>query len=173
MRHRKAGRKFGRDTSSRRAMLRNLAANLVTHERIETTDAKARELRRVAERLITKAKRLGPVAHKPFAELDAADRSRRIHVERLLGAFLPRWGVKADGSKIDLVAKIMTDLAKRFAERPGGYTRIIKASIRRGDGAPLSFIEFVDAAAPTDKVKAAPVTHSTTDTAPVEAAATG
>jgi large subunit ribosomal protein L17 len=119
MRHRKAGRKFGRDTSSRRAMLRNLAANLVTHERIETTDAKAKELRRVAERLITKAKRLGPVAHKPFAELDAADRSRRIHVERLLGAFLPRWGVKADGSKIDLVAKIMTDSREALRRAPG------------------------------------------------------
>ncbi len=62
MRHKKSGRQFGRDTSSRRAMLRNLAANLITHERIETTDAKAKELRRVAERLISKAARLGKVA---------------------------------------------------------------------------------------------------------------
>ena len=63
MRHKKAGRQFGRDTSSRRAMFRNLAANLITHERIETTDAKAKELRRIAERLITKATRLGKVGY--------------------------------------------------------------------------------------------------------------
>ena len=73
MRHKKAGRQFGRDTSSRRAMLRNLTANLITHERIETTDAKAKELRRVAERLITKATRLGKIAYTAQAELSAAD----------------------------------------------------------------------------------------------------
>ena len=66
---RKAGRKFGRNTSHRRAMFRNLTANLVAHERIETTDAKAKELRRVAERLITKAIRLGDVAYTPHDEL--------------------------------------------------------------------------------------------------------
>ena len=82
MRHRKSGRQFGRDTSSRRAMLRNLAANLITHERIETTEAKAKELRRVAERLITKATRLGKVAYTPAGELSPGDRARRLHVER-------------------------------------------------------------------------------------------
>ena len=76
MRHKKSGRQFGRDTSSRRAMLRNLAANLITHERIETTDAKAKELRRVAERLITKATRLGKVAYTPQAELSDADKAQ-------------------------------------------------------------------------------------------------
>ncbi len=69
MRHKNAGRKFDRDTSSRRAMLRNLAANLILHERIETTDAKAKELRRVAERLITKARRLGQIAYTPQKDL--------------------------------------------------------------------------------------------------------
>ena len=68
MRHLKAGRKFDRNASSRRAMFRNLAANLITHERIETTDAKAKELRRVAERLITKATRLGKVGYTPQGE---------------------------------------------------------------------------------------------------------
>ena len=79
MRHQNAGRKFGRNSSHRRAMFRNLAANLIAHERIETTDEKAKELRRVVERLITKAIRLGAVAHTPDADLKPADRSRRLH----------------------------------------------------------------------------------------------
>jgi len=73
MRHSNAGRKFDRNTSSRRAMFRNLAANLVLHERIETTDAKAKELRRVAERLITKAVRLGTVAYTTQDQLSESD----------------------------------------------------------------------------------------------------
>ncbi len=161
MRHRKAGRQFGRDTSSRRAMFRNLAANLITHERIETTDAKAKELRRIVERLVSKAKRIGPVAYTPRAELvlPEAERARalarRLHVARLLESYLPRFGVAADGSQVNLPEKVLTQLAKRFAERPGGYTRVIKASIRRGDGAPMSYIELVDAAPVADKVEAA------------------
>ncbi|NUP09974.1 MAG: 50S ribosomal protein L17 [Polyangiaceae bacterium] len=158
MRHKKAGRQFSRDTSSRRAMLRNLAANLITHERIETTDAKAKELRRVAERLITKARRIGKTAYTPQTDLSEQEKAKRLHVSRLIGSFIPRFGVKTDGTKIDLVEKVLIDLSKRFAERPGGYTRIIKLGNRRGDNAPLSVIEFVDAAAPVDKQKvAAPV----------------
>ena len=98
MRHKKSGRQFGRDTSSRRAMLRNLAANLITHERIETTDAKAKELRRVAERLITKATRLGTVGHTAQSELSAGDKAKRLHVSRLVSAYIPRWGVTRGGS---------------------------------------------------------------------------
>jgi large subunit ribosomal protein L17 len=156
MRHKKAGRQFGRDTSSRRAMLRALAANLITHERIKTTDAKAKELRRVADGLIGKALRLGKSAHTPNAELGAEERAKRLHTTRLLAAFLPRWGVKADGTKIDLVEKVLVDLTKRFAGRAGGYTRIVKVGPRRGDNAPISVIELVDVAAPEDKVKTAP-----------------
>ncbi len=126
-------------------MFRNLAANLVTHERIITTDAKAKELRRVAERLITKAKRLGVAAYTPFAELSATDRAKRLHVSRLLGAFLPRWGVERDGAKRDLIEKVLVDLSKRMAERPGGYTRIVKLGSRRGDNASMSIIELIDA----------------------------
>src|SRR5690242_14803277 len=118
MRHKKAGRQFGRDTSSRRAMLRNLTANLITHERIETTDAKAKELRRVAERLITKAARLGKVAYSPQTELSAADKAKRLHAERLVSSFVPRFGVTSDGTKIDIVEKVMIDLSKRFEGRP-------------------------------------------------------
>jgi large subunit ribosomal protein L17 len=137
-------------------MLRNLAANLITHERIETTDAKAKELRRVAERLISKAKRLGKVAYTVQAELAPRDKARRLHATRLVGSFVPRWGVKSDGSKIDLVEKVFCELSKRFEERPGGYTRITKLGPRRGDGAPMCVIEFVDAAPPVDKVVAPP-----------------
>ena len=78
MRHHNAGRKFDRNTSSRKAMFRNLAANLILNERIETTDAKAKELRRVAERLITKATRLGDSGHTTHDKLSESDRARRL-----------------------------------------------------------------------------------------------
>jgi len=147
MRHKNAGRKFDRNTSHRRAMFRNLTANLILHEKIETTDAKAKELRRVAERLITKARRLGAVAYTPQAELSAADKARRLAAQRLIAAYIPRFGVKISKggveSRVDLVEKVMLDLAKRFAERPGGYTRIVKFGPRRGDNAPISLVEFV------------------------------
>lgn len=126
-------------------MLRNLTANLITHERIETTDAKAKELRRVAERLITKATRLGKIAHTAHADLASPDRARRLHVERLVSSFVPRFAVKADGTRVDIVEKVIVELSKRFEGRPGGYTRIIKLGPRRGDGAPICLIEFVDA----------------------------
>lgn len=148
MRHLKAGRKFGRNTSHRRAMFRNLTANLITHERIETTDAKAKELRRVAERLITKAVRLGEIAYeKPGEGADRSRVARRLHVERQIRSFVPRFGMKVneegETERIDLVEKVLIDLAKRFQGRPGGYTRIIKLGPRRGDNAPMSIIEFV------------------------------
>jgi len=148
MRHKKAGRQFGRNTSHRRAMLRGLTANLVAHERIETTDAKAKELRRVAERLITRAIRLGPVAYTPQADLGVADRAKRLAVEQRIGRFLRRFAtVNAPGGdtkRIDLVEKVFLDLARRFRDRPGGYTRIVKLGRRRGDNAPMSLIEFVE-----------------------------
>ena len=147
MRHKKAGRQFGRDTSHRRAMFRALAANLVAHERIETTDAKAKELRRVAERLITRAARLGPVAYTPHDELSVADRARRQAAQQHVARFLRRFAtVQKDGQdqKIDLLEKVFVDLTIRFSGRPGGYTRIIKLGRRRGDNAPMSLIEFVE-----------------------------
>jgi large subunit ribosomal protein L17 len=127
-------------------MFRNLAANLIAHERIETTDTKAKELRRVAERLISKAKRLGEVAYTKDADLKPADRAKRLHAQRVVGAFLPRFGTRTVGGetkKVDLVEKVFVDLAKRFKSRPGGYTRIVKLGPRRGDNASMSIIEFV------------------------------
>jgi large subunit ribosomal protein L17 len=151
-------------------MFRNLTANLVTHERIETTDAKAKELRRVAERLITKAMRLGKIAYTANAELSAGDRARRLHAERLVSSFIPRWGVKRDGSKIDIVEKVMIELSKRFEGRPGGYTRIVKLGPRRGDNAPMCLIEFIDTPPPEDT--AAPEAPQPVTTAEPESPAT-
>jgi large subunit ribosomal protein L17 len=131
-------------------MFRNLTANLVLNERIETTDAKAKELRRVAERLITKARRLGEVSYTPFEKLSEKDKARRLATKRLIASFLPRWGTRVEKGgetkKVDLVEKVLIDLAKRFEGRPGGYTRIIKLGERRGDNAPMVIIELVEGA---------------------------
>jgi large subunit ribosomal protein L17 len=156
MRHLKAGRKFGRNTSHRRAMFRNLAANLVLHERIETTDAKAKELRRIAERLITRATRLGDDLTTDVSQVPEADRqqllARRMHAQRLVARFLPRvvakQGADGDIQEVDLVYKLFHEIAPRYMERVkagkgGGYTRIVKVGPRRGDNAPISIIEFV------------------------------
>ena len=136
-------------------MFRNLAANLILNERSETTDAKAKELRRVAERLITKARRLGEVSYTPLEKLSDKDKARRLHVKRLIASFIPRFGTKTEKGgatkTVDLVEKVLLDLAKRFDGRPGGYTRIIKLGERRGDNAPMAIIEFVGEASGDDK----------------------
>ncbi|MCA9578372.1 MAG: 50S ribosomal protein L17 [Myxococcales bacterium] len=159
MRHQKAGRKFGRNTSHRRAMFRNLAGNLVLHERIITTDEKAKELRRVVERLLSKAVRLGDDLTADLGKItDDAERGRilasRTHAQREVAKFLPLRADKtnSDGSSesTDLVWKLFHELGPRFVERNkandnkgGGYTRIIKIGRRRGDNASLSYIEFI------------------------------
>jgi large subunit ribosomal protein L17 len=137
-------------------MFRNLAANLVLHERIETTDAKAKELRRIAERLITRATRLGADLSKDTSALVDPEKqqvvARRVHAQRLVGRFLPRFVAKqgADGAivEVDLIYKLFHEIAPRYMERVlagkgGGYTRIVKVGPRRGDNAPISIIEFV------------------------------
>jgi large subunit ribosomal protein L17 len=148
MRHRNSGRKFDRDTSHRKATLRALTANLVLHERIETTDAKAKEVRRVAEKLITKARRLGETAYTAHDKLDAKARVKRLAVERQLASYLPHFATRTEKggteTKVNLVEKVLVDLGKRFKDRPGGYTRIIKFGPRRGDGAQMSALELVE-----------------------------
>ena len=157
MRHRKAGRKFGRNTSHRRAMFRNLAGNLVLHERIETTEAKAKELRRIAERLITKATRLGDDLTADIGKLKDDDRervvARRVHAQRTVAKFIPKRLARtlSDGTveEVDLVHKLFHDIAPRYMERVkagkgGGYTRIVKKLARKGDNASMAIIEFLD-----------------------------
>lgn len=156
MRHLKAGRKFGRNTSHRRAMFRNLAGNLILHERIRTTDAKAKELRRIVERLITRAVRLGDDLTVDVGTIsDAAEVKRvmgaRINAQREVAKFLPKKLEKSDGDfaeEVDLVHKLFHEIAPRYVERAkadkgGGYTRIVKLQNRRGDNAPISVIELV------------------------------
>jgi large subunit ribosomal protein L17 len=117
MRHRKKGRKLSRTASHRRATLRNMAQSLFRHGRIATTTAKAKELRPFAERLITLAKR------------------GDLHARRLVAARL--------GDR-DVVGSLFDDIGPRFAQRPGGYTRILKLGSRKGDAADMSLIELVD-----------------------------
>lgn len=156
MRHQVSGRKYGRNTPHRRAMFRNLAGNLVLHERIETTDAKAKELRRVTEKLITRALRLGEDLTVDVAKLKEAERervlARRLHAQRGVAGFLPRHLVKTlpggETEEVDLIYKLFNVIALRYVERVklgkgGGYTRIIKKANRRGDNAPISIIELV------------------------------
>lgn len=174
MRHQKAGRKFGRNTSHRRAMFRNLAGNLILHERIRTTDAKAKELRRIVERLITRAVRLGDDLQVDIGTIsDAGERERvlasRIHAQREVAKFLPKKLTRTLSEDVvedvDLIHKLFHEVAPRYLERAkankgGGYTRIIKLQNRRGDNAPISMIELVDAVLPEKIVKAAPVVEA-------------
>ena len=116
MRHRKKGRQLSRTSSHRKATLRNLATSLFLHERIETTTAKAKELRPYAERLITLARR-GDLHARRLAAMKIQDRQ--------------------------VLGKLFDDIAPRYTERPGGYTRILKLGNRRGDAAEMSLIELV------------------------------
>jgi large subunit ribosomal protein L17 len=125
MRHNVAHRKLGRVTEHRIALLRNQAIALLRHERIETTVPKAKELRPFVERLITIAKR-GVASGEP--------NGKALHARRLVLAELP---------DKDVVGKLFDDLAPRFAERPGGYTRILRVGFRRGDSAEVAQVELV------------------------------
>jgi len=117
MRHNVAGRKLGRTTSHRLALFRNQIASLLAEERIVTTLPKAKELRPIAERLVTRGK------------------ANTVHARRLVGRWVP---------DRDLIKKLFDEIAPRHAERPGGYLRIVKLGNRIGDGAEMAVLEFVD-----------------------------
>lgn len=117
MRHRKSGRKLGRNSSHRKAMFSNMTTSLITHELIKTTVAKAKELRGIAEPIITLAK-------------EDSVHNRRLAFARLRD--------KA------AVGKLFTDLGPRYQGRPGGYIRILKCGFRDGDNAPMAYVELVD-----------------------------
>ena len=116
MRHRKAGKQLGRNTSHRRALLRNLTTALFKHEQIETTDSKARQLRPVAEKVMTLAKR------------------GDLHARRQALAYL---------TEKNVVHRLFDELKERYTDRQGGYVRIVKKGIRKGDGAPVSVVQLL------------------------------
>jgi large subunit ribosomal protein L17 len=126
MRHQKSGRKLNRSSSHRWALMRNLITALLRDEKIKTTDAKAKELRRWADRVITLGKQ------------------GSLHARRQVLAIVQDKAV---------VRKLFDTLGPRFKDRPGGYTRIVKIGIRRGDAAPLSVIELVAGEAPAAEQK--------------------
>jgi large subunit ribosomal protein L17 len=117
MRHNNAGRRLGRTTSHREAMFRNMVTSLLDHEKITTTDAKAKEIRSVAEKMITLGKR------------------GDLHAMRLAASYIREKSV---------VTKLFTTIAPRYKDRLGGYTRIIKLGVRQGDNASVSLIELVE-----------------------------
>ena len=117
MRHMKSGRKLNMTSSHRQAMFKNMTASLIKHEVIKTTLPKAKELRRVAEPLITMAKEDGVA-------------NRRVAMSRI-------------GDK-EAVGKLFTEIGPRYRSRPGGYLRILKCGFRAGDSAPMAFVELVD-----------------------------
>lgn len=117
MRHGFAGRRFSRSSAHRKAMFANMAASLLKHEQIKTTLPKAKDLRRVVDNLITLGKR---------GDLHARRQAMSVLRDR------------------DITAKLFGDLAERYKDRPGGYTRVLKAGFRHGDMAPMGIIELVD-----------------------------
>lgn len=147
MRHNKTGRRLGRKTSHREAMFRNMVTSLLSHEKITTTDAKAKEIRVVAERMITLGKR---------GDLHAMRQAASVIREK------------------SVVTKLFSTIAPRYKDRAGGYTRIVKLGIRQGDTAPISLIELVEEEMkPTKPMKSPAKTKSPsveTVTAPVAVA---
>jgi large subunit ribosomal protein L17 len=123
MRHQVAGKILGRDAAHRKALFRNLVRELYIHERITTTEAKARAIRGEAEKWITKAKR------------GVAEGGNRVHAQRQVVAFL---------NDKTVAKKVFDEFAPRCAERNGGYTRIIKLGKRQGDAADMAILELVD-----------------------------
>ncbi len=143
MRHQVSGRKLNRSGAHRTALFRNLVAALIRHERIKTTDAKAKELRRFADRMVTLGKQ-------------ATLAARRRAFDRIRDR--------------DAVTKLFEVIAPRFQERPGGYTRIIKLGLRAGDAAPLSLIEWTGAVEKAAE-KAKPKKKAAAKRAPARSAA--
>ncbi|MDA3959548.1 MAG: bL17 family ribosomal protein [Planctomycetota bacterium] len=170
MRHRKAGRKLGRTSAHREAMLRNLVCNLFEHGRIQTTVPKAKEARRLAEKAITAAKRGVAAFAAVEAELPALktegsklreqlEKAGSDDEKRNLQKAIERNGKKISGLNAKgmhyrrlalrdlhqrrIVRKLFEELAPRYADRPGGYTRVLKAGFRKGDNASIALFELV------------------------------
>jgi len=133
MRHRKSGRKLGRNSSHRSALFNNLVTSLLTYGRIETTEAKAKELRSYADSTITRAISVHALVTKGD-KATPAERAQVVHAKRMA-----RQTVKTR----DALDRLFSEIGPHFATRKGGYTRILKTRVRKGDAAPLAFVELV------------------------------
>jgi large subunit ribosomal protein L17 len=136
MRHKVAGKKLSRSKDARKALRRNLIKQLFYHERIRTTKAKAQAIRSEAERLITIAKRGNEAGGAAMVH------ARRVVAARLGTAYIG--GGEDDQERINIVNKLFDDIAPRYAERPGGYTRVLKLGPRLSDGAEMVLLELVE-----------------------------
>jgi len=157
MRHRKAGVHLSRTSAHRQALFSNLVAALFTNERIRTTEPKAKETRRLAERTITWARRVGDVLGKKPERRSTEESARVVHAVRMA-----RRVVRDRGA----VVKLFDEIAPRFLSRHGGYTRIVKLDQRPGDAAPMALLELIpdDGAAPAETTPAKGKGGAKTDT---------
>ncbi len=155
MRHQKHGRKFGRKSGPRHALFASLVNALFEHEHIRTTDAKAKEIRRIAEKAITWAASVGKVMTNEKA--DADDKARVVHAMRMAGRVVKQ---KAT------LQKLFKEIGPRFVGRPGGYTRVLKVGNRKGDAAPMSIIELVERG--NAKAEVAPVEAKSSEAKPAK-----
>jgi large subunit ribosomal protein L17 len=146
MRHRNSGRTLGRKSSHRRAMFRNMVTSLIEHERITTTEPKAKELRRFADRTISISLRLGDLLGKPREERSVEEQARYVHALRMASRMI---------QTREVLHKLFDEVAPKLQGRPGGYTRLIKIGQRRGDAAPMVMIELVSRTAPVTAAVAA------------------
>ncbi|MBI4508525.1 MAG: 50S ribosomal protein L17 [Deltaproteobacteria bacterium] len=137
MRHQKAGRKFSRKSAHRQAMFSNMVTSLVLNERIETTEPKAKELKRLADRTIAWGTSVGDLLAKGRDKLDAEERARLVHAMRM--------AQRVVRSRAAL-EKLFGEVAPRFRGRSGGFTRVLKTRVRTGDAAPMAFVELVERA---------------------------
>jgi large subunit ribosomal protein L17 len=136
MRHRKAGRKLHRKSDHRRALFANLVTSLITHGRIQTTEAKAKEIRGLADRTINLAVGVSELYGRGLDKLEPAERARVVHANRLARKVI---------KDADALTKLFSEVGPQMTGRPGGYTRVLKTGFRRGDAAPMAFIELVPA----------------------------
>ena len=139
MRHREAKRKLRGTPSHARAMYSNMLVGLIQHGRIKTTHRRARTLRSMAEKLVTRATALGDLLLKDKSRLQPEDRARLLHAMRL---------VRRDLKQPDAVTHLFEEIAPRYLGRPGGYTRIYRSGFRKGDNAPMVLLEFIEAEMP-------------------------
>lgn len=134
MRHRDAGRKLGRNSTHRDAMWRNMVTSIIEHGKIRTTEPKAKELRRFAEKTITRGISVHALVAKPVDERTKDEQAKVVHAYRMAARMI---------RTREALTKLFTEVAPKLKDRPGGYLRITKVAPRPGDGAPMAIVEIV------------------------------